>query len=344
MNIPKYIPALVIKRMTHQEEPASEDGQHLNKTKRAASSQRSTPPDMATALNTQNDNVKRSDSLELSVAGQKVPLDRLSLSESQPRRYFDKLALQQLTDSVKEHGILQPILVRPVGEKYEVVAGERRYRAAVAAGLLEVPVTIREMSDSQAVQCALVENLQREDLNPVEETEGILELLALNLNVDRESVISLLNQMANVKRGFTDSAVRSEEQQSVEEVFATIGRLSPESFRTHRLPLLNLPPEILEALRLGRIEYTKAKEIAKLEPESERMALLSEAISQSLTLRQVQKLVRAKKAPSQPVELQAEMENISKIVKKFKAWGNPDKRSQLEALLAQMEALLSEEE
>ncbi|WP_353239563.1 ParB/RepB/Spo0J family partition protein [Limnohabitans sp.] len=277
-------------------------------------------------------------------AAQFVPIELISIPESQPRRYFDQAGMQQLTASVKEHGILQPIIVRPVGEKYEIVAGERRYRAAIEAGLTEVPALVREMSDEQAVQYALVENLQREDLTPIEEVEGILQLLALKLKTDRDGAISLLNQMANVKRGFTDNVVRNEEQQIVEEVFDTIGRLSPESFRTHRLPLLNLPADILEALRTGQIEYTKAKEIAKLESESERMALLQEAMTRSLSLSQIRERVKAKKPAVERDSLETRLEEIYQKAKKLKVWRNPEKREKLESLLAAMEALLSGED
>lgn len=134
--------------------------------------------------------------------------------------------MAQLTASIKENGILQPLLVRPVGDKYEVVAGERRLKAAQAVGLTEVPVTVRFLSDLQASEYALIENLQRQDLNPVEETEEILQLLMLNLNMDQSEVISLLNKMANKKRGLTDNVVSSEEE-VVEKTFKKVGRLSP---------------------------------------------------------------------------------------------------------------------
>lgn len=162
--------------------------------------------------------------------------------------------MQRLTASVTEHDILQPLLVRPVGDKYELVAGERRYKAATEAGLTEVPALVRKLANEEAMQYALVENLQREDLNSIEEVEGILQLLAIKLKTEREAVISLLNQIANAKRMLTDNVVRNEEQQIIREVFATIGRFSLESFRTHRLPLLNLPDDVREALRKGRIE------------------------------------------------------------------------------------------
>jgi len=271
-----------------------------------------------------------------------VTLEKITRPQTQPRRYFDPQAMQSLVESIKLDGILQPLLVRPVGEKYELVAGERRYKAAQEAGITEVPVTVRALTDEQAVQYALTENLQREDLNPVEEVEGILQLLALKLGTDQSAVISLLNKIAKMKRGLADNVVRPEEQQIVAEVFTALGRLSPESFRTHRLPLLNLPDNILEALRRGQIEYTKAKEIAKLESESERQALLEEASAQSLTLSQIRSRLKAVYPPTERAPLQTRMEATYKLAKKTKVWDNPNKRNKLESLLAELEALMAE--
>lgn len=273
-----------------------------------------------------------------------VPLDKIILPSTQPRRYFDPKAMQSLVDSVKSDGILQPLLVRPVGDKYELVAGERRYKAAQSAGLTEVPVIVRELTNEQAVQYALTENLQREDLNPVEEVEGILQLLALKLGTDSSDAISLLNKIAKVQRGLADNVVRPESQQIVEDVFAAIGRLSPESFRTHRLPLLNLPDDILDALRQGKIEYTKAKEIAKLYSESERIKLLEDALAQNLTLSQIRERAKAFNPPTSGGEVQRRVEATYKQIKKSKVWDNPKKREKLESLLAEMEALMAESE
>jgi ParB family chromosome partitioning protein len=250
--------------------------------------------------------------------------------------------MQQLTASVQEHGILQPIIVRPVGEKYEVVAGERRYRAAMEVGLTEVPALVREMSDEQAIQYALVENLQREDLNPVEETEGILQLLALRLGCDPAGVAPLLYRMENEAKGkITQNVLGNSGAETVEQVFAELGRISWQSFTHARLPLLKLPANILEALREGRIEYTKAIEIAKLESDAERMALLEEAIEQSLSLSQIRERVKAKKPPVERDELQTRLEKVYYKVKKLKVWDSPSKRQKFEFLLAEMEALLS---
>lgn len=294
-----------------------------------------------------------------------IPLDRLLCPEQrQPRRYFDGEAMQQLIASIKENGILQPLLVRPVGDKYELVAGERRLKAARTVGMTEVPVTVRSMTGEQALQYALVENLQRQDLNPVEETEGILELLVFRLECKYADVVSRLYRLDNEAKGkknrraagnsekeadeaetkSTQSALGKSDLTIVEQVFAELGRMNWRSFVSTRLPLLKLPPEILEALRQGRIDYTKAKEIAKLESETERVALLEEARAKSLTLRQVQKLVREKKAPRKIGELQAEMEETFKRAKKFTAWDNPQKCNQLKSLLAELKAMLAEDD
>jgi ParB family chromosome partitioning protein len=166
----------------------------------------------------------------------------------------------------------------------------------------------------------------------------------MRLQKDRDWIISLLNHIANGKRGFTDGAVRNREQQLIQDVFATIGRLTPESFRTHRLPLLKLPPELFEALRYGRIKWTKAKEIAKLESESERLALLDRAIAQSLSLRTIQKIVREKKRPRDSAQQQRDVEGLLQQFTQFKAWENPDKRYKMESLLTELKQLITEQD
>ena len=140
---------------------------------------------------------------EPKTALQTVPIDSIALPPGQPRRYFDQQKMEQLIQSVKTHGILENLLIRPLPEpdnRYELIAGERRFRAAQAAGLSEVPVTIRDLTSEQALQIALVENLLREDLNPIEQTEGILQLIALRLQVPRKEVTSLLHRMRDEQR------------------------------------------------------------------------------------------------------------------------------------------------
>ena len=116
-----------------------------------------------------------------------VPVNKVVASPWQPRSNFGAEALSELVDSIKVHGVLQPLLVREVGKKFELVAGERRLRAAQAALLKKVPVIVIEASDEKALEIALIENLQREDLNPIEEAEGYA-LLQKNFNLTQEMV------------------------------------------------------------------------------------------------------------------------------------------------------------
>lgn len=275
---------------------------------------------------------------------QTVSIQMISLPSRQPRRYFDPIKLDQLTESVKQHGILEPLLVRPLEEgTYELVAGERRYRAAKAAGLSDIPVVIRDFSETEALEVSLMENLQREDLNPVEETEGILDLLSLTLSLPRDEIISLLNRAANAKkRGqeLTDNVIRQLE--SIERVFKLIGRISPESFRTNRLPLLNLPIDILDSLRRGELEYTKARMIGKLKDEDIRQQLLDQAVKNGLSLTEIRTQLSQLEASSGEV-LYTEMllkKRFNRVVKKIKQlgdWSDPAKQPQLESLLQDLE-------
>lgn len=270
-------------------------------------------------------------------------LDRISPSKLQPRSYFDPEKMAELTESVKQHGVIYPIIVRPIGsDRYEVVAGERRYKAAKAVGLTHVPVTIREMNDTQLLHCALMENLQRDNLNPIEETEGILQLLELNLETDRESVISLLNRMAKVERGLADNVIRPQEQAAILSVFQTLGGLSAESFRTNRLPLLNQPPDVLKAIRDGKIKYSKGRVIGRIKDAEIRAKILQEAITESLSLNQIKDRITAQQETEEAQKLQARFEAIPKRIKKLKLWNDPQKREKAKSLLKQLEMLLSD--
>jgi ParB family chromosome partitioning protein len=277
---------------------------------------------------------------------QLLPLSQISLPQAQPRRYFDPQAMQSLVESIKQHGILSPLLVRPKGEDlYELVAGERRCRAAKEAGLDEVPVVIRELTDEDALQVALLENLQREDLNPLEETEGILQLLALKLNQSSESAIALLNAAAHPERNSVDNVIHSSKWQTVVEVFTRVGKFTPESFRTNRLPLLNLPDEIKEALRFGRLSYTKARSIARVKDRLERQEVLDEAIAEDLSLNQIKDRIKSLLSAKthldegQPPSLKSRMDKAIAKINQSKILDDPKKKRQLEKLLAQLEAL-----
>ncbi|MDM3846118.1 MAG: ParB/RepB/Spo0J family partition protein [Aphanizomenon gracile PMC638.10] len=272
-----------------------------------------------------------------------VNIDKIRLPAQQPRRYFDPEKLSQLVQSVKEHGILQPLLVRAVNAEFELVAGERRLRAAKEAGLTEVPIITKELSDLQTLQIALLENLQREDLNPVEETEGILELLSIELDVNSGEVISILNQVANAKkRGLELTENVSRQLEIIESVLSGVGRFSAESFRTSRLPLLNLPDDVLEILRQGQLEYTKARAIAKLKDDGERRELLDKVLNENLSLSEIKQLVKELTPGKITAKetLNAKYSEIGKRLKNAQVWEDAKKTKKLEKLLSDLEQLL----
>ena len=272
-----------------------------------------------------------------------IAIENILLSSKQPRRYFDSEKLEDLATSIRQHGVLEPILVRPLPDgKYELVAGERRYKAAQLAGLKEIPIVVRELSDQGAVQLALVENLQREDLNPVEETEGLLELLTLNLQCSREKILDALTQMATAQKKGTDLSVNvSRRIEAIAKILKSTVGITPESFRTSRLPLLKLPPDVLEVLRRGKLEYTKARAISRLKDDSLRQKLLQEAIAQNLSLTQIKERFQdlTSTAERKPT-LSDRLVSVSRKVKQ--GLDDPKKQRRLEKLLQELESLVEE--
>lgn len=285
--------------------------------------------------------------------GKQIPITAIKLPQKQPRRSFNPTKMQHLTESVRKYGILEPLIVRPVdSQEYQLVAGERRYKAAKEVGLTKVPVIIKELDDKQAFELALLENLQRDDLNPIDETEGMLELLCQSLNCDRNDVISLLNQAANAQRRnieLTDNVKRQIE--IVDSIFLTVGRLNRESYRTNRLPLLNLPEDVLEVLRSGELEYTKAKVIAKLDDPEMRQQLMRQVIDEKMSLKQLKEKI-TELMSSEDIEGQwsLTMEEhrlreryISILEIKSDAWRDKNKQKEINTILFKLERILGTE-
>ncbi|GIW29527.1 MAG: chromosome partitioning protein ParB [Meiothermus sp.] len=185
----------------------------------------------------------------------KLPLALIKPNPGQPRRLFDPAALEELAASIKEKGLLQPLLVRPKGDMYELVAGERRFKASQIAGLREVPVVIKDIGEREALEIALIENLQREDLNPMEEAEGYKRL---------------------VEMGMTQ-----------EEVAKAVGKARVTV--TNALRLLQLTPEIKKALEENKISAGHARALLML-PESKRNWGLSEVLAKQLSVRETERL------------------------------------------------------
>lgn len=184
-----------------------------------------------------------------------VAINTLHVSPFQPRKYLDPEAMAELVSSVAEKGILQPLLVRPSKDEYEIVAGERRFRAAQEIGLANVPVIIKELTNQEALEIAIIENLQRENLNPVEEARAFKNLMEFGI--------------------------------SQEEVAKAVGK--SRSSIANTLRLLNLSEEALTALEKGAISAGHARAILS-QPDEHRDWALSEIIDQQLSVREAERL------------------------------------------------------
>lgn len=204
---------------------------------------------------------------------------------------------------------------------------------------------MRDLNEQQALQVALMENLQREDLNPVEETEAVLDLLTIALQINRAEVISVLHQSYNAKqRGQELNQNILIQLEKIESLLAEIGRFNAGTFRSSRLPLLNLPKDVLSALRNGEIEYTKGQAIARVKDEKQRAALLKQAISQNLSLSEIKAKVKSLKPESEPTQEKVITERwneIGKRLQKSKAWSDRKKRDRITKLLNELDKLIA---
>lgn len=225
-----------------------------------------------------------------------LPLDRLQAGRFQPRRHFDERELADLTESVREKGVLQPLLVRPLpGMMYEIVAGERRFRAATAAGLREVPVHVRQMSDQDAQLAALTENLQRADLSPFDEIEGKLQGAAMVLGVPVQEAPARLLALVH--------APEPEVTGPLAALFRQIGRESWESYAKNKLRVFGWPAEVLDAMRRG-LAFTTAGVVAAA-PEDQRADLLALALRGASRSELQAKIKRAQQPQATTVYAQA---------------------------------------
>lgn len=189
-----------------------------------------------------------------------IKISQIEPNRSQPRRSFDEEALQELSESIRAHGVLQPILVRPqIYGGYQIVAGERRYRASRMAGLTEIPAIVRELSDSETMQIALIENLQRQDLSVLEEAKGYRSLMD--------------------DYGFTQ-----------EDVARTVGK--SRSAVANVLRLLGLPEDVAPMLDSGRLSPGHARALLALEDESAVKQTADKIVKEGLSVRETEALVK----------------------------------------------------
>lgn len=186
-----------------------------------------------------------------------LPIDQITTNPLQPRKKFDDEELAELSDSIQQHGVLQPILVRKHGTKYEIVAGERRYQASKLAGLTEIPVCIKEINDEDVFQLALIENLQRTDLTPLEEAKGYRQLIK-DHGLTQEQLAKVLSK--------SRSAI------------------------ANTLRLMDLPEEVQDLMEQSLLTAGHARAILAVPDESGRIKLAQKVVAENLTVRRTEDL------------------------------------------------------
>ena len=214
-----------------------------------------------------------------------IDINDIKPNVNQPRKAFDEEKLEDLAASIKEHGLIQPVVLRSVGTGYEIVAGERRWRAARKAGVKEIPCIVRELSDEENMLLAIIENMQREDLNPIEEAEGI-------------------NQMIDTYGLTQDDVSRS------------VGKSRP--YITNCLRLLKLPEEIQRFVADGQLSAGHARAIVSAGSKEKQIALAQRAVKEGLSVRQIEKLAKESKnskKPAKPREKNADVKRVERDLK-----------------------------
>jgi len=189
----------------------------------------------------------------------KIRLSRIEPNREQPRKDFNEEQLNELAESIRQYGVLQPLLVQKKGDMYEIIAGERRWRAAKIAGLKEIPVVVREYSQQQAVEIALIENVQREDLNPIEEAQAYQRLM----------------QEFHLKQ---------------EEIAERVSK--NRSTITNSMRLLNLVPEVQQMLVNNQISSGHARALLSIENEKAQIQLAQRIVQEQMSVREVEKAVK----------------------------------------------------
>jgi ParB family transcriptional regulator, chromosome partitioning protein len=209
-----------------------------------------------------------------------VPIDRIDPNPDQPRTRFEQSALDELTASIREHGILQPVLLRPIEDtnRYQLVAGERRWRAATAAGLATIPALIEELDDDTALEIAIIENLQREDLSPLEEA-----VMYDRMIKDHGYSIRRLAQKLGKDKGYLEN----------------------------RLRLADAPPEIQELVSVRKDTISHAYELLKVEDPRKRRRLAEQVAAGELTLVKLRERVEGRRRPRRAVEVESPEEVLA---------------------------------
>lgn len=205
-------------------------------------------------------------------------LDDIIPNRFQPREVFDDKPLKELAVSIKEHGVIQPIIVRRVNDKYEIIAGERRYKASALAGLTKIPAIIRDLDDKETSKVALLENLQRKNLNPIEEAKTYQKILELD-------------------------------QMTQEDLAKTMGK--SQSAVANKLRLLALPDEVQDALLKEQISERHARSLLNLDTADEQKEMMKQVIANKMTVRQLEEIIKNKKNKVEDLKQEEEFANTN---------------------------------
>ena len=218
-----------------------------------------------------------------------IDINDIKPNKNQPRKAFDEEKLDELAVSIKEHGLIQPVILRKVKKGFEIVAGERRWRACRKAGLKEIPCIVKDLTDEENALLAIIENMQREDLNPIEEAEGI-------------------NQMIT-SFGMTQ-----------EQVSKSVGKSRP--YITNSLRLLKLPEQIRDMVSQGKLTTGHARAIAGVSNGEKQIKLAEYAVKEEISVREMEKLIKEensakKKSPRKRNEKNADVKRVEEDLKQI---------------------------
>lgn len=216
-----------------------------------------------------------------------INMSLIDNNPNQPRKNFDSNAIKELAQSIKEYGVIQPIILKPNGDRYIIVAGERRFRASKFAGLKEIPAIVRDYTNQEVQEIALLENIQREDLNPIETAKGMKELLT-NYGWTQEYLADKLGKSRPVVANY--------------------------------LRLLNLCPAVIELIESGKLSAGHARSLVVVEDPEVQLRLAKQAVTKKITVRDMEKAVKELQSPTKKPKQTLSMELnefVNTMQKKF---------------------------
>lgn len=293
---------------------------------------------------------------------QEIILDKIIIPDTQTRRHIDHEKLQQLAESIATTGVKVPILVTPLDDgNYELVYGQSRVKASLMAEKTTIPAFCQDLSPEERLEIALIENLQRNELSPIDEVDGIIALIKLKFNCDESTVLGMINEAVYYYRGrdidfkFTVQACNNvianfgSLQEGIDycikfvtEAIESTSQNTIAGFANNKLPLLNLPKVILQAVREGEIAYTKAKILAsaRITDEQFREELIQQTIAKNLSIRVIRARIEEKYPQQSKSDLHQQWLQTSKKLSDSQIWQDKKKQAKLAKLLAEINSLI----